>query len=81
LYKKIIFNEPDYTRSLTVKVSNEAKDLINKLLDKNQKTRLKICELKSHKFFEGLDFEGVYYKNKTAPFIPDSVYLFNLERY
>jgi hypothetical protein len=46
-----------------------------KLLDKNQKNRMKIGEIKKHKFFEGFDFEGVYYKKVKAPFIPDSVYV------
>ena len=71
LYKKIIFNEPDFTKNLSVKPSNEAKDLILRLLDKNQKNRIKIGQVKTHKFFEGINFQDVYDGKIVAPFIPD----------
>ncbi len=74
LYKKIIFNEPDFTKSLSVKISNEAKDLILRLLDKNQKNRIKIEQVLSHKFFEEIDFKAIFDYKQPAPFIPDSVY-------
>jgi hypothetical protein len=32
---------------------------------------LKISQIKQHKFFEGFDFESVYYRNQIAPFIPN----------
>jgi serine/threonine protein kinase len=58
---------------MAVKISQEAKDLLLKLLDKNPKTRLKVGQIKQHKFFENYDFEGVYYKKLEAPFKPDMV--------
>lgn len=56
---------------MAVKLSIEAKDLIIKLLDKNQKSRLKIAQIKAHKFFEGYDFISLYNMKIIPPFIPD----------
>jgi hypothetical protein len=42
---------------------------------------MKISDIKRHKFFEGFDFEGVFYKKNVAPFIPDSVFITNVESY
>ena len=57
-------------------VSNEAKDLILKLLDKNQKNRIKISEIKSHAFFNGFSFEKLLNYELEAPFNPDLVIIF-----
>jgi hypothetical protein len=53
-------------------LSNEAKDLIIKLLDKNQKSRIKIAQVKAHKFFSDFDFDEVYNMKMTPPFNSDN---------
>ena len=58
-----------------IKLSDEAKDVITKLLDKNPKKRLGshggIKEIKEHPFFASLDFNLIEQKKYPAPFIPD----------
>lgn len=73
MYKKIIFNHPDVNKFTKLNVSNEAKDLLLKLLDKNQKNRIKINEIKAHPFYFGFDFEKLYNYEIVAPFKPDLV--------
>ena len=57
-----------------VTLSEDAKDLIKKLLDRNVKTRLGsnkgIEEIQSHPFFSTMDFKEVLQKKIPAPFIP-----------
>ena len=57
-------------------LSNEAKDLIKKLLCNNVKERLGykegINEIKEHPFFRVLDFKNVEQKKLTAPFYPET---------
>jgi serine/threonine protein kinase SCH9 len=45
--------------------------LIVRLLDKNQKSRLKIGQVKTHKFFENFDFINLYRLKLTPPFVPE----------
>ena len=56
------------------KVSNEAKDLLCKLLIKNQKERFGVNggfeEIKKHPFFNGMDFKALEEKKIEAPFKP-----------
>ena len=57
-----------------IEVSDDAKDLIKKLLVKNQDLRLG-CEggfeeIKKHSFFKGFDFKALEEKKLEAPFIP-----------
>mgnify|MGYP002523966020 CR=1 FL=1 len=58
-----------------INLSEEAKDLIKKLLEKNPKKRLGsqsgIEEIKKHPFFAGIDFDLILQKKIPAPFIPD----------
>ena len=58
-----------------IKLSDEAKDVILKLLEKNPKKRLGsqdgIEEIKKHPFFASLDFNLIEQKKLPAPFIPD----------
>jgi serum/glucocorticoid-regulated kinase 2 len=58
-----------------INLSEEAKDLIKKLLEKNPKKRLGsqsgIEEIKNHPFFAGIDFDLILQKKIPAPFIPD----------
>lgn len=72
MYKKIIFNEPDFTK-IFLKLSNEAKDLILKLLDKNQKSRLKVGQIKQHPFFNNFNFQEIYNMTAQPPFKIDGV--------
>ena len=58
-----------------IKLSDDAKDIIIKLLNKNPKKRLGskkgIEEIKTHSFFASLDFNLILQKKLPAPFIPD----------
>ena len=51
--------------------SEEAKDLINNLLQKNQSKRLSVEKLKEHKFYKGIDWTKVLEsKSIHMPFVP-----------
>ena len=54
--------------------SNESVDFINKCLKRKECRRLGykngVTELKSHQWFEGFDWEGLYNKIMQAPFVP-----------
>ena len=55
-------------------MSEAAKDIITKLLDKNPSHRLGVNgveEIKQHEFFKGLDWDAVYHKKLAPPFIPE----------
>ena len=58
-----------------IKLSDDAKDVIIKLLEKNPKKRLGsqkgIEEIKAHPFFASLDFDLIEQKKMPAPFIPE----------
>ena len=41
------------------------------MLDKNQKSRIKISQIKTHKFFEGYNFKDILELKVTPPFVPD----------
>jgi len=68
MYDRIV-NEnieiPDY-------FSQDAKDLITKLCDRNSQTRLQDPEIiKAHPFFNGIDWGKLIRKEITPPFIPN----------
>lgn len=58
-------------------MSEEVKDLITRLLDKNQKTRIgskeDADEIINHPWFQdgSIDFESLLNRTMKAPFIPD----------
>ena len=58
-----------------INLSDDAKDIIQKLLEKNPKKRLGaqkgIEEIKNHPFFAKIDFNLVEQKKLEAPFIPE----------
>ena len=62
----------------SLNLSDDAKDIINQLLDNNPKKRLGsqngIEEIKAHPFFENIDFDSIERKKIPSPYIPD---LFN----
>lgn len=56
-------------------MSEEAKDIINQLLDKDPETRLGCGEnglknIKNHPFFENIIWEAIFNKDIRPPFIP-----------
>ena len=58
-----------------IKLKEETKDIIRKLLEKNPKDRLGsqrgLEEIKEHPFFKTLDFDLIEQKKIPAPFIPE----------
>ena len=58
-----------------INLSEEAKDIIRKLLDKNPRKRLGsqngIEEIKKHPFFASIDFAAIEQKKVPAPFVPE----------
>jgi serum/glucocorticoid-regulated kinase 2 len=58
-----------------IKLSEDAKDIIIKLLEKNPKKRMGskngIEEIKKHPFFANIDFDAILEKKIPAPFIPE----------
>ena len=58
-----------------INLSEDAKDIIRKLLEKDPKKRMGsqkgIEEIKNHPFFAGIDFDMIVQKKIKAPFIPE----------
>jgi len=58
-----------------IKISNDAQDLITKLLDRNPNSRLGsrngLSEIKGHPFFASIDFDLVLQKKLSSPFKPE----------
>ena len=73
MYELIKNSSVKFPRRITL--SEDAKDVIRKLLEKNPKKRLGsqngIEEIKSHPFFASIDFDMVEQKKMKAPFIPE----------
>ncbi len=67
LFKKIKDSEPNYDK---VKISKEGKELMQQLLKKDLKQRIKPEEIPFHPWFKGIDFEEVRNLKIKAPFIP-----------
>ncbi len=68
---KVNFPDPERHK---IFVSEEAKDLILRLLDKNKRTRLGangIDEIMAHPFFRDLDLEKLLRKELTPPYKPE----------
>jgi serine/threonine protein kinase len=70
MYMNIINDELDFTEGPSSVISEKAKDLITKLLQKNPLDRLQdFSELKSHPWLEGIDWEK-YRKTTEPPYVP-----------
>ena len=52
-----MFSEPDFNKKKNPEITDEFKNLVSQMLDKNQKTRIKISEVKNNAYFTGFDFE------------------------
>jgi serum/glucocorticoid-regulated kinase 2 len=72
----IIFPNPERHG---IEMSDLLKDLITKLLDKNQATRLgsknDADEIVNHPWFKGMDWDKLMKKELDAPFQPDMEFL------
>lgn len=77
MYKKIIFNEPEFNRIPSLQIPSDAKDLLLKLLQKNPKHRPKIQAIRSHLFFKDFDFTELIQLKLPPIFLPDIVKKFN----
>jgi serine/threonine protein kinase len=74
LFKKIVTDEPKFTYySDRINVSNEARDLISKLLAKNPKDRIKPDKIPLHPFFKDISFDDIFKRKAVVPFVPKIV--------
>ena len=73
MIRKHSVNYPDPVKH-GISVSEEAKDLINKLLDKDPVTRLGsnggLDEILAHKWFNDLDRDQIQKKVLKSPYVP-----------
>ena len=57
-----------------IQISDECKDLISKLLDKNPETRIggskDFLEIKMHPFFSSVNFEALMNQELNSPYVP-----------
>ena len=77
-FNNINININEYKKPLQLSTgfSDEAKDLITKLLDLDPKKRIGagpngVEDLKKHPYFKGIDWKELENKNVKAPFVPD----------
>ena len=73
LYNKIEKEKLHFPEN--VPISPEARDLLSKLLKKDPKKRIGYVsktDIKSHPFFEGINWEDVYNRRYDAPFVDES---------
>ena len=71
--KKLLKKILDKELKLSDNISNEAKDIIDKLLDINQKTRLgsrDVEDIKDHPFFDDINWMDIQLKRQVPPFRP-----------
>jgi len=74
LIKESPVNFPDPVKH-GIEMSNNAKDLIKKLLEKSRKKRLgstgDLAEILGHPFFNGIDLEAIVSKKLDPPYKPE----------
>jgi len=69
MYEKILYAAPKFPPS----ISDSAKDIISKLLEKDPSRRLGAggsVEIKKHLFFKSIDWDKIYAKEIEPPFKP-----------
>ena len=66
----IIYSPPDLSCQ---NLSNAARSLCLRLLDKDQNQRPTIAEIKNQSFFDGINWEKLAAKQVVSPFRPQSV--------
>jgi len=71
LFKSIIFSNAEIDNSLDI--PNTGKDLIFKMLEKNPEKRITIQQIKQHPYFFKMNFNELYEKKITVPFIPNTI--------
>jgi serine/threonine protein kinase len=71
LFKKILFSEPDFSFE-KICISENCKNLISFLLDKNPKTRIHINKIRTHPYFENFDFQSILNKTIKPPLIEEN---------
>lgn len=68
LFKKILFSDINFNL-FNVVIPEDAKDLLTKMLDKNQSTRIKVSEIKFHKYFANFSFANLLNRKIKSPII------------
>ena len=66
MLSKIVSNEPEFPPGLDIRII----DFIQKMLTKDFRKRPTFGEMKSHPFFEGFDWDGIYKREYRPNFIP-----------
>lgn len=67
IFEKILNSEAQFPVGC---MSSRAKDLIIRLLRRDPSKRLDVSQIKSHSFFEDIDWNKVYSKKYQPPFVP-----------
>lgn len=67
LYDRILNSDPNFIKIY----DRNAEDLCVKLLQKDFSNRIKIRDIKKHKFFDGVDWRKVHNKNLKPVFVPN----------
>ena len=68
VYRKILFDHPRFSPS--GEINPDAKDLIMALLDQNTEGRLRLDQVRKHRFFKTIDWEKVESRQITPPYRP-----------
>jgi hypothetical protein len=76
-----MFSEPDFNKSKYPQVRDEFKNLVIQMLDKNQKTRIKISDIKNNTYFSGFDFELLIQKKMKTPKADKLVFIDKVKNY
>lgn len=83
MYELILYSALKFPPRIVI--SNETKDLITKLLDKNPATRLGskdgFNELKNHAFFKQINLELVLQKRVNSPFKPSFIDKYDIQHF
>lgn len=61
-----MFSEPDFNKKQN-EIKDDFKKLVNQMLDKNQKTRITISDVKKSIYFTNFDFDMLIQKKMKNP--------------